>query len=320
MKHQTLLIIALTAIFILSTLTFTAQAKVECPTCHGTGQITSQTCQACYGSGQIQPNVTKTQFQVGGGPKQTNVSKIYHNYESVNVYGVATATVNTQVKTLTETTNRTLFPANSDTLVIVSFDNLEYRNYYASTLDLVLESIECPACSGSGAGALVECQACGGTGFVEASVIGGFDFAGIAIPIVGVAVVGAVAGAGIVLLKKRRLSEDKIRTFTSFEFQKWVLERLHGTGASVLDSRKGIDGFTGDGAPVVARQQDNVGKIQIDAFLNSVMQAKAKRGVFVAFGFDREASASVIKGRINYRVDVKLITVKELLANKEAVL
>jgi hypothetical protein len=157
---------------------------------------------------------------------------------------------------------------------------------------------------------------------VEESAIagGGLDFAGLVAPIAGIAVVGAVAGAGVMLLKKRQLSEAKIRQFTSFEFQKWVLTRLRGTSASVLDSRKGIDGFTGDGAPIVARQQDNVGKVQVDAFLNSIMQAKAKRGVFVAFSFDREASSAVIKGRINYRVDVKLITVKELLLKKEAAL
>lgn len=320
MKSHKLILFTLILFLALSIFTFMAQALVECPRCHGSGKITSQTCQACYGSGQIQPNVTKGRIQVGGSPTQTNVSKIFHNNEAVDVYGVATATVNTQKDVLTGTSNRTLLPANSDVMILVSFDGLKDENYFAHTMELSLEQITCPACSGSGAGSLVDCPDCDGTGYVTEGAIGGFDFAGVGVPVIGVAVVAAVAGVGFVVVKKRRLTEEKVRSFTSFEFQKWVLERLRGTGASVLDSRKGIDGFTGDGTPIVVKQSDNVGKVQVDGFLNSVMQAKAKRGIMVAFGFDKEASAAVIRGRMNYRVDVKLITVKELLERKEMVL
>jgi hypothetical protein len=261
---------------------------------------------------------------VGGSPTQTNVSRVFRNNEVVDVYGEATATLNTQKDVFTQSSNRTLIPANGEVMILISFD-VKYENYYACMMDIVLETITCPACEGSGGGGgLVDCPDCGGTGFVEESAIkdgsGGFDFAGVVVPVVGVAVVGVVAGGGVLLFKRRRLSEAKLRGFSSFEFQKWVLARLRGTSASVLDSRKGIDGFTGDGVPVVVRQQDNVGRVQVEAFLNSVVQAKAKRGVFVAFGFDRESSAAVIKGRVNYRVDVKLVTVKELLLKKEAVL
>ncbi len=325
MKKRTLLIFALTLLLALSTFAYTAQAKkVECPNCNGDGKITSDTCPDCFGSGQKEPNVTKVRLQVGGSPTQTNVSRVFRNHEGVDVYGVATATVNTQKDTFTQSSNRTLIPANGEVMILIGFD-LKYEIYYASMMDIALETITCPTCEGSGGGgSLVDCPECDGTGLVEESAIkdrnSGFDFAGVAVPIAGVAVVGAVAGAGVMLLKKRQLSEEKIRRFASFEFQKWVLTRLRGTSASVLDSRKGIDGFTGDGAPIVAKQQDNVGKVQVDAFLNSIVQAKAKRGVFVAFSFDREASSAVIKGRINYRVDVKLVTVKELLLKKEAAL
>jgi hypothetical protein len=323
LKKQSILIFALIVLLVVSAFTFPAQAKkVKCPNCGGDGKVTSDTCPDCFGSGQKEPNVTKVRLQVGGSPTQTNVSRVFRNNEAVDVYGVATATVNTQKDAYTQSSNRTLIPAHGEVMILISFD-LKYEIYYASLMDIALETITCPTCEGSGGGgALVDCQQCGGTGYVEESAIagGGFDFAGLAVPIAGVAVVGAVVGAGVTLFKKRQLSEEKIRRFTSFEFEKWVLSRLRGTSASVLDSRRGIDGFTGDGTAVVARQQDNVGKVPVDAFLNSIMQAKAKRGVFVAFSFDREASAAVIKGRINYRVDVKLVTVKELMLKREAAL
>jgi hypothetical protein len=320
MKSRKLIIFTLILFFALSTLAFMAEGLVECPRCHGSGQITSQTCIACYGSGVIQPKVTKVRLLVGKSPTQTNVSGIFHNSENVDVYGVATVNVNTQVKILTGTSNRTCLPANSDTMIIVSFDGLKFENYYASTIELALEEITCPACSGSGAGSLVDCPDCDGTGYVTEGAIGGLDFAGVGVPVIGVAVVAAVAGVGFVVVKKRQLTEKRVRSFTSFEFQKWVLERLKGTVASGLDARKGIDGFTGDGTPIIVKQSDNVGKAQVDGFLNSVMQAKAKRGIIVAFGFDKEASAAVIRGRMNYHVDVKLVTIKELLERKEMVL
>jgi hypothetical protein len=320
MLSHKLAVLTLISLLALSALAIYAQASVQCPRCHGTGQITSQTCLTCGGSGQTQPNITKIRFMVGGSPTQTNISEVYHNGESVDAYGVATATINTQQKILTQSSNRTLLKANSDTLIIINFNGLEDENYFTHQIELAAETITCPACNGTGAGLLVICPDCGGTGYISEAAVGGLDFGGVVAPVIGVVAVVAATGAGVVVLRKRRLTETKIRTFTESEFQRWVLGRLRGAGASVLDSRKGIDGFTGDGSAVAAKPSDDVSKIQSDGFLNSLMQIKSRQGIFVAFSFSKEASAAVIRGRINYHIDVKLVTVKELLANKEAVL
>jgi hypothetical protein len=257
---------------------------------------------------------------LGSSLQQTNVSRVYHNNEDVDVYATATATINTQKKVLTETSNRTLLKANSDTLILVTFEGLKDENYFTHQLDLTVEPITCPACNGSGIGGLTVCPDCGGTGYIsEAAAAGGFDFAGLAALAVGAGVVAAVSVAGFFVVRNRRLTEEKLRSFTSSEFQRWVLGSLRGNEASVLDARKGIDGFAGDGSAVVARQADNVGKMQIEGFLNSIMQVKARQGIFVAFSFGGDASAAVVRGRINYRIDVKLVTVKELLTHKAPV-
>ncbi len=62
-----------------------------------------------------------------------------------------------------------------------------------------------------------------------------------------------------------------------------------------------------------------MGKMQIEGFLNTSMQVKTKQSIFVAFSFSSDTSVVVVMGRINYRVDLKLITVKELLTHKEPV-
>lgn len=314
-------IIAASVLLVLSSYALFVQADVTCPRCHGSGQIASSSCSRCGGAGNVQPNVTIGLLQLGSSLQQTNLSRIIHNNEAVDVYCEASATINTQKKVLTETSNRTLLKANSDTLLLITFNGLKDENYFTHQMDITFEPITCPDCQGSGgAGTLTVCPQCGGTGYVSQAASGGFDFAGLAAPVAGVAVAAALLVSGFLVVKTRRLTEAKLRSFTSSEFKSWVIGRLHGSEASVLDARKGIDGFAGDGSGVAVRQDDNVGKLQVDAFLNSLSQVKARQGIFVAFSFSGDASAAVVRGRINYRIDVKLVTVKELLNRKEPVM
>jgi hypothetical protein len=316
-----ILVYVVAVLFVLSTFVCVVQADVQCPRCHGTGHIANPNCVRCGGSGIVSPNVTVGLLSLGSSKSEVNVSRIYHNNEAIDVYGVATATINTQKTILTETTNRTLLKANSDTQIILTFKNLKDENYYTHQLVTSFESINCPVCAGSGgSSALTVCPDCGGTGYISQAAAGGLDYSAIILPVVGVAVVAAVGTAGVLVIRKRRLTEAKLRSFTSSEFQRWVIGRLRGNEASVLDARKGIDGFAGDGSAVAIRQDDIVGKVQVDSFLNSLTQVKARQGIFVAFSFSSDASAAVVRGRINYRIDVKLITVKELLSRKETVL
>jgi hypothetical protein len=321
MFSRKIIVYAVAVMFVLSIFACVVQADVQCPRCHGTGHIANKNCVRCGGSGTVQPNVTVGLLSLGSSKSEVNVSRIYHNNEAIDVYGVATATINTQKTILTETTNRTLLKANSDTQIILTFKNLKDENYYTHQLVASFESINCPVCAGSGgSNSLTVCPDCGGTGYISQAAAGGLDYSAIILPVVGVAVVAAVGTAGVLVIRKRRLTEAKLRSFTSSEFQRWVLGRLRGNEASVLDARKGIDGFAGDGSAVAVRQDDNVGKVQVDSFLNSLTQVKARQGIFVAFIFSSDASAAVVRGRINYRIDVKLITVKELLSRKETVL
>jgi hypothetical protein len=39
-------------------------------------------------------------------------------------------------------------------------------------------------------------------------------------------------------------------------------------------------------------------------------------GIIVAFGFDMEAYATVSRAKINYRIEIKALTVKELIEHK----
>jgi hypothetical protein len=322
MKTSKYLIIMLVCFFALSSLTCTVQSSVTCPKCHGVGKIPSQPCAVCGGTGVLMPSVTRSGLMAGGSTSQTNVTQTFHNNEAVEITGIATATVNTQTDTYTNSTETITIPPNGAQTVTISFNGLTFQNYYQCLMSFTANQITCPTCAGTGGtGPLITCPKCGGTGLVSESGVaigGGFDFASLGVPAAGVALVAVGVVGSVVVVKKRRLTEGKIKGFTSSEFNSWVLQRFSGHGASILDSRKGIDGLTGDGVPMVIKQSDNVGKIHVDNLVNAVMQLRARRGVIVGFGFDKEAIAAVNRAKVNYHLEIKAVTVKELLERKEA--
>jgi hypothetical protein len=111
MLSRKIIVLAVTSLLIMSMLSCLVFASVVCPKCHGTGKVPSASCLVCGGTGQIQPNVTSSGIALGTNQTATNFTAVYHNNEAVDVYGVATATLNTQKTTLTETSNRTLLKA-----------------------------------------------------------------------------------------------------------------------------------------------------------------------------------------------------------------
>jgi len=46
---------------------------------------------------------------------------------------------------------------------------------------------------------------------------------------------------------------------------------------------------------------------------------KAKNGIIIAFSFADDAIRGVVRARINYRVEIKKVTVKELIEKREII-
>lgn len=284
---------------------------------NGSGKI-SQSILASAAT--VQPSVTLIQTGRGGDRFGTEVRGCFQNNENVDVYGVATATLTTSPsETKTQSSNRTLIPAGQSVWIVIYFLGVPFQNFYAATITFTAEPIEGSTNGGTtddGTGA-TDGSSNGGTTYNPGTTSGeGFNFASVGVPILGVAAVVVGGVTGFMLLKKTRLSEQKVRRFTSYEYQDWVLQRLGGRVGSVLDSRRGIDGFTGDNTPIAIKQSDNVGRVQVDSFMNALTQARARHGIMVAFNFDAEALVAVNRARIN-RIDIKLLTVKELIEHRE---
>jgi hypothetical protein len=243
----------------------------------------------------------------------TNVTGWFQNDESIAVSGTMTATLETYPNhILTQTSSTIVLPPVSTSAITVTFVGTPYQNGYAITVKFNANSVSSPTNSGSQTGTQ---NSNPGVGATAASTKNGFNAGALVIPlvIVGAVVVGSMGG--LFMFRRTRVSEEKIKRYTSYDYQNWVMQRLRAHPSSVLESRRGIDGFTGDNIPLSIKQSDNVGRLQVDSFMNGLIQAKTRQGAMVAFGYDAEARAAVTRARAN-RMDIKLFTVKELIDNK----
>lgn len=327
MKRR-LLVELLIVIFIFSAFSVALAAAGQCPRCKGTGIITqNQPCPTCQGSAATKPNIVLERVDRGAtalhGLVSANVRGLYHNKESFGVDAVFTGQIRTQTGTYTNTSSKTHFNANEEVWVVVpiTFEGTSVAPDWAYTISfLQVENVDCPSCGGTGYKLVTtSCPDCGGTGVLSASFGDFSNIQGVGGAVVGVVVVGAVVVAGFFFVKKKRVTEESLRRLSNFEFQDWVAKRL-GSSSQESGSYLGIDGFTSEGYPFQARQEDDVGKRAIDSFATAVGRSKARTGTIVAFSFGRDALEGVTRARLNYRLEIKTLTVRELMLSEKRTL
>jgi hypothetical protein len=266
---------------------------------------------------QSQPNVVIVNRYPTGNYGYTNVTIVLRNNENFEVHGIATVTLKTAQNPAgtVETSDVITLPAQQTVTTIVPFSRLPFDPAFATFVTFTAqETVPSTPTTSSGTS--------GSNGFTHtpsSSKGTNFDYGVLTLPLSAVVIVVLCAVGGVVVLKKKGVSEQKVKRFTSYEFQDWVLKKLQAHSGSVLDSRKGIDGFTSENVPISIKQSDSVERLQVDIFMNNLMQAKVRSGIMVAFGFSGDANAAVSRARIN-RIDIKLVTVKELIERKEIAL
>jgi hypothetical protein len=308
--------------------------EIECPSCNGTGETSEGTteCTHCEGTGILTPRVTQQGMVGEQHDGATYIHASYKNYENFDVDGTVTADLKGHTNSTTFT-----FPASQTTEVVVVIDYLgSYQTVFQFYQDLHvsiggINEITCPYCDGEGVVAAetgvcpecggagtIECPTCGGTGYVDEALIA--QSAGIPLATVeAVVVVLVVAGVGIgafMMLRKRRVSEKSLRRRSAKEFNDWVLSRLEGKPAASRDTAMGIDGYTFGGYPVLIKQSDNIGMPIVDTFAASLARNRARNGVIVAFSFGSDAVRGKVRAKLNYKLDIEMLTVQDLIYNK----
>jgi hypothetical protein len=308
-------------------------AEEECPRCHGTGKIrTTGPCPTCGGSGVLEPKITrKSTFAWGSEPPAklaTFVAGLFENEEDVGTYGVATAEMKTTA-TYTNTSSRIYFPPHEVVNITITIKEIKFENYWTYSIYLSeVDSVTCPDCDeGEYGSILIDCPYCNGTGYVTegagggtGGLGGGIDFLVVGGAVGGVAAAAAVATAAVVVVRRKRVSEENLRKISTTEFQSWVVQRLSGKASSPKDSYRGIDGFTGEGYPIQAKQSGDVGRNDIERFVTAMGQSKAKKGIIVAFSFANDAYMGKVRAKVHYNREIELVRVKELIESSHRTL
>lgn len=108
---------------------------------------------------------------------------------------------------------------------------------------------------------------------------------------------------------------DQLRQLKPFEFQNWVVRKFVGTHAPRKSGDMGIDGYTFMvGNPIQVKRSDKVGRNVVDNFETAMRRGSFTAGYIVAFSFTKNAFEEVARAKWHDGLDIKLITVAELLA------
>ena len=323
--------------------------KIVCPHCKGTGKLSTggevEPCSTCQGSGVVQPEIANKGATGWISDGSVVVSGNFENEEDVGVSGTVVAEVEASSTTYTSSAESAHFPPHETIAVTITIDGISDSDYrYLSSQRYLrvritvseVDEITCPDCGGTGSVSSTQedCPYCDGTGLMTCPECGGsgtlVDGGGGAQndatssfavdgAIIGVGVVAAAAVVIVVAVKRRKVTEKGLRKLSSNEFQNWVVQRLSGKTSSVRESGMGIDAYTAEGNPIQIKQADNVGRNVIESFAAAMGRIKARNGMIVAFSFSEDAYKGAIRAKINYRIEIKPVTVKELIESRATI-
>jgi DNA modification methylase len=133
-------------------------------------------------------------------------------------------------------------------------------------------------------------------------------------------------------------TEKQLRAIPPFEFENWAVIALGGIPNKVQVGDMGIDGriyplsavpkksgkaageldFMDDWYPIQVKQQDKVGRPDIDQFEAAMLRTKRKKGFFVAFDFSRDALTEIDGFFRREHTVIIPLTVKEILDERIA--
>ena len=126
-----------------------------------------------------------------------------------------------------------------------------------------------------------------------------------------------VAGAPSPKLIGLPSTVESLRQLKPFEFQNWVIQQFYGVSSTRMSGDMGIDGytfFTHD--PIQVKRSDHVGRNVVDNFETAVKRDGSTAGWIVAFSFTKDAREEAARARWHEKLDIKLVTVSELLKPK----
>jgi len=117
-----------------------------------------------------------------------------------------------------------------------------------------------------------------------------------------------------------------VRKLEPFEFQNWVvIDKMRANLSRKKVGDMGLDGYypkniLTEAAGIQVKQSDGVGRNVVDNFETALKRADYKKGYIVAFSFSKGAYEEVARIKNKEKLEIKLITIEELLDKKKPIL
>jgi DNA modification methylase len=115
---------------------------------------------------------------------------------------------------------------------------------------------------------------------------------------------------------------DAVRKLKPFEFQNWVvIDKMRAKATRKKIGDMGLDGYfpksiLTEPAGIQVKQSDGIGRNVVDNFETALKRGGYKKGYLIAFSFSKGVYEEVARVK-KEGMEIKLITVEELLGNKE---
>lgn len=111
-----------------------------------------------------------------------------------------------------------------------------------------------------------------------------------------------------------RYESAELKKLKPFEFQNWVVGIMSGTVSDKKSADMGIDGYSFmERDPIQVKQQESIGRPDIDKFETAIRRVGKQKGYVVAFGFTKGAYDEVARVKRKNDLEIELLTVKELV-------
>ena len=105
-----------------------------------------------------------------------------------------------------------------------------------------------------------------------------------------------------------------------FDFQNWIMRKVHGYPSRKKTGDLGIDGYTLiNQNPIQVKQQENVGRVELDKFQSAVRRTGKNRGYLVAFSFTSGAESESKRIIKEENILIDLIIVQEILDGRDLI-
>ena len=109
-------------------------------------------------------------------------------------------------------------------------------------------------------------------------------------------------------------SLEDLKAMKPFEFQNYVISFIQGINNPKLTGEGGIDGWTVfKHHPIQVKQQEHVGRPEIQKFESAIRAEKKDKGYFFAFSFSKLAHEEAARCKLEDKIGIELHQVQDLV-------